>query len=92
MRNILFPVLLILLLQLQRTAAGQITATIIGDANEVCLGDSIEAFLSFSGGIDPWNAVINDKDGEYLVLDSVYSPHTIWLKPEIDNTYYIASV
>ncbi|RLD24049.1 MAG: hypothetical protein DRI70_08640, partial [Bacteroidetes bacterium] len=81
-----------LLPQLQVTVSGQITATIIGDANEVCLGDSIEAFLNFSGGEGPWNAVINDKDGEFLILDSVSSPYTIWLKPDVDNSYYIASV
>ena len=92
MRNIMFPLFLILLCQLPHTAAGQITATIIGDASELCIGESVAAFLNFSGGEGPWNAVINDKDGEYLVLDSVDASHTIWVSPDSDNTYYIASV
>ncbi|MEN8229262.1 MAG: T9SS type A sorting domain-containing protein [Bacteroidota bacterium] len=92
MRNILFPLLLILFFQLPRTVDGQITATIIGDASEMCMGDSVAAFLNFSGGEGPWNAVINDKDGEYLLLNAVTASHTIWLKPDSDNTYYIASV
>ncbi len=92
MRNVLFPILLMLLPQLQETVSGQITASIIGDGSEVCQGDSLEAFLYFSGGVEPWSVVINDNDGEYLILDSIFSPHTIWLNPDVDNSYYIASV
>ena len=102
MRSILFPSIFIVVFFLHATAFGQQTdvtkgveapptATIIGSASEVCLGDSVAAYLNFTGG-GPWDAVINDNDGEYMVLTQVTSPYTIWLKPEQNNRYYIASV
>jgi len=102
MRSILFPSFFIVVFFPHCAAIGQQsdatkgveappTATIIGSASEVCLGDSVAAYLNFTGG-GPWDAVINDNDGEYLVLTGVPTPYTIWLKPEQDNRYYIASV
>ena len=92
MRNILFPILLFLLFQSQGTVKGEIIATIIGGASEVCLGDSVAVFLSFTGGVAPWNAVINDKDGEFLVLEAVPASFTLWIKPEENNTYSISYI
>lgn len=92
MRNILFPILFVFFIQVHAPVSGQITATIIGSASEVCQGDSLAAYLNITGGVAPWNMVINDKDGQYLILDSISSPYTIWLTPDADNTYYIASV
>jgi len=91
MRNILFPLLILLLVGIHGTVFSQFTATITSDDSEVCLGNSVAAYLHFAGGVGPWNAIINDQDGEYLVLDGVTSPHTIMLSPDADNTYYIAS-
>lgn len=66
-------------------------ASIICADTAVCLGDSVRAYISFTGD-GPWDAVVNDDDGEYAVLENVTSPYTIYLKPETDNTYYVASV
>ncbi len=59
---------------------------------EICRGDSVEARISvFFGGSPPFTVVINDNDGEYLVLKEIESPHLFWIKPDSDNTYYISS-
>lgn len=73
-------------------AEGQWRATAaISGGGEVCLGDSVRAYISFTGFGD-WDAEINDKDGFYLRLENVGSPYTLWLKPEETNTYYVAEV
>ncbi|MCK5136027.1 MAG: T9SS type A sorting domain-containing protein [Bacteroidales bacterium] len=103
MRNILYPCLIIIVFYLQSPAFGQRTdsfkdvqapyyARIVSDETDICLGNSVEAIIFFSGGTAPWDVVINDKDGEYVVLENITNPYTLWLKPEEDNTYYIASV
>jgi PKD repeat protein len=66
------------------------TAAISG-GGEVCLGDSVKAYINFTG-YGPWDAVINDKDGTYLELTEVETPYTLWLKPDETNTYYVAEV
>ncbi len=92
MRNILFPLLIFLFLGMEHTVLGQsFTASITSDDSEVCLGNSVAAYIYFSGGVGPWDAVINDQDGAYLVLEGVSSPHTILLSPDADNIYEIAS-
>jgi hypothetical protein len=92
MRNILFPLLILLLFGIHGTVLSQsFTASITSDDSEVCQGSSVAAYLYFAGGVGPWNAVINDQDGEYIVLDGITSPYTIMLSPDADNTYYIAS-
>ncbi len=65
------------------------TATILGSETEVCLGDSVEAYLFFTGE-GPWDVTIRDNDGDYLNLKDIDTPYTIWLKPVIDNRYYIS--
>ena len=70
---------------------GDPTATILGSDTEVCLGDSVEAYLFFTGN-GPWDATIRDKDGVYLKVVDVGTPHSIWLKPVKDNRYYISRV
>jgi len=71
---------------------GQVsTAAITGQDDEVCQGDSVSAYLHMTGN-GPWTLVINDEQGEYLTLKEISSPYLIWLKPEEDNNYYIASV
>ncbi|RPI41806.1 MAG: hypothetical protein EHM46_05970, partial [Bacteroidetes bacterium] len=63
------------------------TATIFG-GGDVCEGDSLPAFIYFTG-FGPWTARINDRDGEFALLVRVESPYTLWLKPEEDNIYYV---
>ncbi len=78
-------------LDVNSIAATEITATILGSETEVCQGDSVAAYLNFTGR-SPWDVKINDKDGLYLELKKVETPYTIWLKPVENNRYYIASV
>ena len=66
-------------------------AFITGRGDEVCRGDSVAADITFLGD-GPFDAVINDNLGEYLVLTDVTSPTTIWLKPAGNSNYFIASV
>lgn len=102
MRSFLYPVVLLLAFLLPGVSFGQptfsteevaadITATILGSETEVCSGDSVAAYIFFTGD-GPWDAVINDNSGEYAVLTDVETPYTIWLKPETDDRYYVASV
>jgi hypothetical protein len=92
-RNIVYPFLLVLLFLSQGSLSGQsfsVTISSEGDT-EVCLGDSVAAVLNFSGGRSPYTVVINDNEGEYLLLEKIKSPYTFYISPESDNTYYIAS-
>ncbi len=92
MRNIRSASLFILLFLVQFGVSGQsFVASITSDESDLCLGDSIAAYIYFSGGTSPWDAVINDKDGEFLVLDGITSPYTLYLSPDTANTYYIAT-
>ena len=101
MNRILISAILISALLFQGTTFGQDvesskgpgdpTATILGSETNVCLGDSVEAYLFFTGD-GPWNAIINNNSGVYLTLKEVGTPYTIWLKPEFDDRYYIARV
>ena len=94
MRKILIPYLLIACWLWPESAGGQWfpkpTAAISG-GGEICLGDSIRAYIYFTG-YGPWDAVVNDKDGEYAVLTDVQSPYTLWLKTKESNTFYVAEV
>ena len=70
------------------------TATIIGTDTEICLGDSVAAYITFTGN-GPWDVIINDNSGEYLKLKDVGTlsePYIIWLKPVSDDRYYISYV
>lgn len=92
MRNILFPYLFILFIGIQGTALGQsFTASITSNDEEVCLGNSIAAYIYFSGGESPWDVVINNPNGQNIVLENISSAHTVWLKPESNTTYTLAS-
>ena len=87
----MFPILLLFLVLQSGNLSGQDDATILGAKNEVCFGDSVAIYLNFAGGVGPYNAVINDKNGELILLDSIPASYTIWEKPVENNTYYIAS-
>ncbi len=92
-RNILYPFLFVLLFLSPGSLSGQfffVTISSVGDT-EICLGESVAAVLNFSGGRSPYTVVINDNEGEYLVLEKIKSPYTFYILPETDNTYYIAS-
>lgn len=67
------------------------TATIFSNEKEVCEGSPVAAYLYFSGD-GPWDAVISNREGVYLELTGVNSPHTIWLEPAEDDTFRITKV
>ena len=94
MRKILIPYLFIACWLWPDAASGQWfprpTAAISG-GGEICVGDSVRAYIYFTG-YEPWDAVVNDKDGEYAVLTDVGSPYTLWLKTKETNTFYVAEV
>lgn len=95
MRSILLSFLFLFLFILSGELGAQpFNATITaGGATEVCLGDAVKAYIFFSGGKDPYNVdvVINNKDGEFLVLEGIGSPYTVYLEPEANDSFYIAS-
>ncbi len=69
------------------------TATITSTDTSVCLGDAAPAYLQFNGHVGPWSAVINDRSGEYLVLEKVVSTDTtIWLSPDSTNIFTLGEV
>ena len=87
MRSIIHQCFILILLLWQVSAMGQVsTAAITGQDDEVCQGDSVSAYLHMTGN-GPWTLVINDEQGEYLILKEISSPFLFWLKPEEDNNY-----
>ncbi len=93
MRSIKLQWILLGLILWQLPAVGQIPqATIWSGEDEVCLGESVAATLTITDGTAPWTVVINDSQGEYITLTEINSPHVVWLKPETDDIYIIASV
>ena len=102
MKKIMFPAFLGVALVTTIAAYGQEagsvkgvladpTATILGSDSEICLGDSVAAYIYFTGD-GPWDAVISDKSGKYLELKEVDTPYTLWLKPENDQVYTVSYV
>ncbi len=92
MRSIILYGLFLGMLLYHLPGAGQMpTAAITGREDVTCLGDSVAADLIITGK-GPWTLVINDSQGEYKTLEKIPSPYVIWLKPETDNNYFIASV
>ncbi len=68
------------------------TATIYSAETDVCIGDSVEATIFFTGD-GPWDVKVNDNDGTYLELKDVEEATiSIWLVPLEDNRYYIREV
>ena len=102
-KSILYPAIIIFIFLLLGRADGEsktstngavlwATATIYATETEVCLGDSIEATITFAGD-GPWDIKINDNDGTILELKDVEeSIITIWLVPLEDNRYFIKEV
>ncbi len=66
------------------------TAAIVGGGS-VCLGDSLQAFLHFTG-TGPWDAVVSNSAGEYLAVEDVDSPYPFWIRSDVDETFYVSSV
>jgi len=95
MRSILVSLLSLLLFLLTGELSAQFTASLTaGGDTEVCLGNSVKAYIFFSGGREPFDVVINNKDGEFEVLEDITvesSYYTVYLEPTSDDTFYIAS-
>jgi len=90
----IFPFLFILLLQIGSNLSAQSYFASINalGSTEICRGDSVSARIWFWGGESPYTVVINDQDGEYMVLKNYEALETFYLHPEDDNTFTIGSV
>ncbi len=66
------------------------TAAIIGGGT-VCVGDSLKAFLHFTGS-GPWDAVVSNNKGVYLTVKGVNSPYPFWIRTDEDETFFVSSV
>jgi len=92
MKSIRVSLAILFLFFLGIELSGQFTASIVAaGGTEVCLGNSVKAYIWFSQGKAPYDVVINNKDGEFMVLEDIDSPYTVYLKPESNDTFYIAS-
>jgi len=92
MRSILVPLAALFLFLLPGKLSAQFSASIVaGGETEVCLGNSVKAYIWFSGGLEPYDVVINNRDGEFMVLEDIGSPYTVFLEPESNDSFYIAS-
>ena len=93
MRYIIYSFVFVLFFHIHSNLSGQSFLVSISSqgSTEICLGDSVEASILVYGGSAPYTVVINDNEGEYTVLENIESPYTFYIKPEFDNTYYIAS-
>ncbi len=63
-------------------------------SSEVCLGDSVKAYIYFSGGQEPYDVVLNNSEGEYMKLKlsgASNNVYTVYLKPLVSDRFYIAS-
>ncbi|MEN8202010.1 MAG: PKD domain-containing protein [Bacteroidota bacterium] len=92
MRSILVSLLSLFLFLQTGNLSAQFTATIVADgATEVCLGIPVKAHIWCSSGKAPYDVVINNREGEYEVLENIGTLYTIYLEPVSDDTFYIAS-
>ena len=71
MRNILVALAsLFLFVQTYDLNGQDFSASITSSgSSEVCLGDSVKAYIYFSGGLEPFEVVLNNRDGEYMKLN-----------------------
>ncbi|MEN8202069.1 MAG: hypothetical protein ABFS28_05685 [Bacteroidota bacterium] len=93
-KNILNLIFLLLFFLLQGKLSGQsffASLSAVGET-EICQGDSVAARIRFWGGTAPFTVVINDTDGEFMVLESIESKEIFYLKPLKSNRFYMASV
>jgi type VI protein secretion system component Hcp len=66
------------------------TAAIIG-GNSVCIGDSLRAYLHFTGS-GPWDAVVSNSKGVYMTVTRVNSPYAFWIKTTENESFFVSSV
>ena len=93
-RKLLGLLVIALLFQMESNLLGQsyfASISALGDT-KICRGDSVGARIWFWGGLSPYTVVINDDEGEYLVLENYESMEPFYLHPESDNTFTIGSV
>lgn len=93
-RSLIFLFLFVLLLQFGGNLYGQSYFASLNSlgGTEICRGDSVGARIWFWGGESPFRVVINDKDGEYMVLENYEALEPFYLFPESDNRFTIGSV
>lgn len=93
-RNIIYALLLALFFLLPEKLSGQSFFASLNavDETNICQGDSVAARIWFWGGASPYTVVINDLDGEYMVLKGIESQEIFYLKPSTNNRFYMSSV
>ena len=92
MRSIRVSLAFLFLLFLGIELSAQFTATIVAaGGTEICMGNSVKAYIWFSQGRAPYDVIVNNKDGEFMVLEDIESPYTVYLEPESNDSFYIAS-
>ncbi len=93
-RSLIFPLLVVLLLQIGGNLYGQSYFASINSLGStvICRGDSVGARIWFWGGEPPYTVVINDKEGKYMVLENYEALEPFYMFPESDNTFTIGSV
>ncbi len=92
MRNILVAVASLILFVQTFDLNGQFTASIVAAAGtEVCMGDSVKAYIWFNQGKAPYDVVLNNRSGKYKEFEVIVSPYTVYLKSESNDSFYIAS-
>jgi len=93
-RSILNLFLLVLLFLFQGKLSGQsffASLNAVGET-EICEGDSVAARIWFWGGASPYTVVINNTQGEFMVLKGIESQEVFYLKPEKSDRFYMSSV
>ncbi len=92
MRNILVALASFFLFVQTFDLNGQFTASIVAAAGtEVCMGDSVKAYIWFNQGRAPYEVVLNNRSGMYKEFEVLVSPYTVYLKSESNDSFYIAS-
>jgi len=96
MRNILVALASLFLFVQTYDLNGQAFSASItsSGSSDVCLGDSVKAYIYFSGGQEPFDVVLNNREGEYRKLKlsgASNNVYTVYLKPVVSDSFYIAS-
>lgn len=90
-RHIIFIFFSVLLLHLSGELSGQsffVSIRALSSTN-ICQGDSVEIGFWFWGGSSPYTLTINNKEGEYIILEDIEPSYTFYVKPDSDDSYYV---
>ena len=96
MRSIRVSLLFLILFFLEFELSAQFTASIVATGTtEICVGSSVKAYiyLSKTSGVQepPYDMVISNSEGEFMILEDIILPHTVYLEAEVSDAFYISS-